>query len=416
MRYTKKFALALLACAAITNPIVLAQTPTVKEHPVRVANFTEEFNDPDDITAKALAKVERIPLVEAKQRLRLMNEAAVLVHKLRNRYPDNFSGALAVNKAPFHINVYFTGAEPVKIRPQVIELGVSTELLSVLKVGKSTVSEKGARSKARALLGQLRSRGIEGTVAWSSLGDSYKLLVKNTAEARTAQRMGFVPSGKNITVEAFSGITLAADLIGGEVYDMEPWGDLNHACTLGFNVLKRGTSEYGVSTAAHCSNKGRYYREATQPSNYDLAFVQEWNTNGVDIQWSRVNAGPAYTIVPKFWNGQTIATVTGSQSDYPGMFACKFGRKTKQTCGYVDPYQRTSVDEKTGHVYGDFPRINKNLVYDHMVDYGDSGGPVFAGTLAVGSVHGFDAERNIYFTPLRTMFSNNLPIGVTCSC
>lgn len=381
--------------------------------------LTEPFGDPDQTTTKELARIEGIALVEAKDRLRLMNEGSIFVGKLRARYPGQFAGALAVRKAPFHINVYFSGVDPVAMSAKMASLGASAQLLQVLKVGSAPVSEVAAKAKARGLLKQLQSRGIAGTVAWSAIGDRYKLLVKNTAEAATAGRMGYVKIDENVRIEAFNGIrtTAAGEVYGGQLYDGQPVNQRANNCTVGFSVRKAGTNDYGVSTAGHCIDDGWYEFRQENPGNHvQLGFKQEWISNGVDVQWHSFLGGSNYTIVPKFWNGTSLVTVTGGQGDYAGMFACKYGESTFRTCGYVDFYQYTSVDASTGHVYGDFPRINKEAAYSPMVNPGDSGGPVFLGSLAVGFVHGEDQYDNVYYTPLRALYANSVPLNVTCQC
>lgn len=386
---------------------------------IGVVKFNEVFRDPDQATTKELARIEGISAAEAKNRIELMNEASILIDKLRLRFPNQFAGALAVNKAPFHINVYFSDVDPVQMSAQMASMGASAKLQPVLKVGSAPISEKAARAKARGLLKQMSSRGISGTVAWSAIGDRYKLLVKNTAETATAGRMGFINIDKNVRVEAFSGIrtTGAGEVYGGQLYDGAPVNQRAGNCTIGFSVRKTGSNDYGVSTAGHCTNDGWYEFRQENPGNHvQLGFKQEWITNGADIQWHSFLGGNNFTIVPKFWNGTSLVNVTGGQGDYGGMFACKYGESTYRTCGYVDIYQYTSVDANTGHVFGDFPRINKEAAYSPMVNPGDSGGPVFLGTLAVGLVHGEDQYDNVYYMPLRALTANGIPLSVTCKC
>lgn len=406
-------------CASITIVAAVAVLSTVteaqSEQKIGTVEFDEPFADPDDITAKELARVEGIPLAEARNRLSLMNEASILVQKLRARYPSQFAGALAVRKAPFHINIYFAGLDPVQMNGQLASLGASARLQAVLKVGSAPTSEATARAQSRTLLKQLQSRGIAGTVAWSAIGDGYKFLVKNTAEAATAARMGYLTSGKNVRIEKFDGIRLVNDIFGGQLYDGAPYQQSAENCTIGFMVRKTGSNNYGAATAGHCVNTGHYRFEQITPSvEYEVPFQQEWNGNGADIQWHRVNSGPNNLIVPKFWNGTGLTTVTGGQGDYAGLFACKYGVTTYRTCGYVDAYQYLSVVDNV--VYGDMPRINKNPSYLNMVDFGDSGGPVFTGSLAVGFTHAKDQYGNVYYMPLRAMTANALPISVICNC
>ena len=145
------------------------------------------------------------------------------------------------------------------------------------------------------------------------------------------------------------------------------------------------------------------------PYKVSQGFKQEWTSNSVDSQWSVVYGGSSYTVVGKFYNGSTVSNVTGAQAWTPGTFICKHGITTGFTCGYVDANLYTDS-------YGSFPRVNVNSTYTQQSKEGDSGGPVFSGTLAIGQVHGRDASYNMYFTPLTAWYDENLPIGVLCIC
>lgn len=82
------------------------------------------------------------------------------------------------------------------------------------------------------------------------------------------------------------------------------------------------------------------------------------------------------------------------------------GRVTGRTCGYVDTYDYYSSG------YGYMARLNRTTTYPNLNDNGDSGGPVFSGSLAAGWVHGEDSSGNLYFTPLRQIVANGLSIVV----
>ena len=68
---------------------------------------------------------------------------------------------------------------------------------------------------------------------------------------------------------------------------------------------------------------------------------------------------------------------------------CKFGRKSGQTCGTVEQYN---------YWVPNYGYMTKVVAGSPMNDFGDSGGPVFKGSLAAGWVHGKDGAGNLYYS------------------
>jgi hypothetical protein len=237
-------------------------------------------------------------------------------------------------------------------------------------------------------------------------------LVKDPTSALAAIVGGRFRAAPGTQIEQFDGIALTAtEVPGGQNYrGTFSNGDINE-CTRGFNVKQTNGSLYGVTTAGHCENNGR-----DETTGVSLAFRQEWVSNGVDSQWHTFSGGNNYLVVPKFYNGAGVVTVTGAQGVAQGQYICKYGRSTGQTCGYTDPYTYTDS-------YGAFYRMNSNSTYPRQSLEGDSGGPVFTGSIALGQVHGRDGGNptpgpvtNMYFTPLTAWAPNNVTVGVTCYC
>lgn len=114
--------------------------------------------------------------------------------------------------------------------------------------------------------------------------------------------------------------------------------------------------------------------------------------------------------IPKFQSTQSLFTpVTGGHEDAPGTFVCKWGRTTSATCGYID------AGEYYDSPYGYFRKVSTSSSYPIMNSFGDSGGPVHVGNLAVGTVHGKDSADNLYFGPLWRWDAGNIGFQVACS-
>lgn len=96
---------------------------------------------------------------------------------------------------------------------------------------------------------------------------------------------------------------------------------------------------------------------------------------------------------PGFYDGNAYVQLTGVVAPYAGQFVCKYGRSTFKSCGFVDAAQYYDN-------YGAFYKVGVSETYTKQSSEGDSGGPVYQNTAAVGIVHGRDAQYNLYFASL----------------
>ena len=372
-------------------------------------SFTEPFSDPDGTTTAALAKMSGVSVGEATRRLRIMNEAARLVYVLEKRFPDTFSGAEAASSPDFRIIFYGTQSGLGAIRDTIRGSANASELGRVLDVQAAPASAAQTSAKAHAYSDDLRQRGLEAVIASNARTGQFKFLAKDPTAVLMALASGSLRAEKGVKIEQFDGIIkTATEVPGGYGYN-----GTTENCTRGFNVKEISGTLYGTSTAGHCDNSG-----TDDQTGVSQGFKQQWVSNNLDSQWSTFSGRTAYLVVPKFYNGSSVVTVTGGQSDFAGLPICKYGRVTGQTCGPVDQYQYTDPG------YGDFPRMNRTASFPVQALEGDSGGPVYAGSLGVGQVHGRNggpansnpSAADMFYTPLRAWQSNNLPIGIICSC
>lgn len=399
----------LSAIIATTAALHLPGSAIAQTGSYNTPSFTETFDDPDGTTINALAKTSGLNVGEATRRLRLMNEAGRVVHALQARFPGTFSGAEAISSPDFRIAVYGTQEAIGSIVQATRDLVNASELSKVLDVRVAPASAAQTSAKARGFGEALRQRGFDAVIASNARTGQFKYLVKDPTAVLSALVSGSLRAEKGIKIEQFDGIVkTATEVPGGYGYNGS-----TEDCTRGFNVKEISGTLYGTSTAGHCDNSG-----TDAQTGVSQAFKQQWIDSNLDSQWSTHSGRTGYLIVPKFYNGSSIVTVTGGQSDYAGLYICKYGRITTQTCGFVDQYQYTDPG------YGDFPRMNRNADFPVQALEGDSGGPVFYGSLGVGQVHGRDGGppntnpslANMYYTPLRAWQANNLPIGIICSC
>ncbi len=151
------------------------------------------------------------------------------------------------------------------------------------------------------------------------------------------------------------------------------------ACTGGFVVEVNGTSNRGLATAGHCANTGTY-------DGYSLNFKGERYRDRYDIQWMD-NANVNWTARFKWQDGQPVREVLGRMA-YSNMDVgdpvCKYGKNTTYTCG--DITDNTACPPYVESCDSYFV-VAHNPSQD-MITGGDSGGPVFFGTTAIGFTSG----------------------------
>lgn len=402
----------LLGCCALATPAASqnAAIPPPPELPnntrLGAGDLEGKFNDPGNETAKALARAEGISVGEATSRLRQTTNAARFVRRMQEKFPERFAGAVVeiVNGNP-KIVVYHTGEGPLE--------GVQIEpsAQSSIEQREAKISKGQIKKIGKDLSDDLAALGITADVAVSAPLNKIRILARDPSAVRAAVSEGRIQLPAIATVEQFDGIvTTIGNIGGGYAANTTSMG-----CTTGFTITRTSVAERGITTAGHCDNSmrvsdnyGSTYSSAGQAST---VYRQQWivPTNldyGIDLQWHTPSSS-SNAPIPQFWNGSSWVGVTGGKDDLANEYVCKFGRTTQQTCGRIDAYEYYDSNFK-----GYFPRVNRASGGPRLNIEGDSGGPVYQGSLAVGWVHGRDANYNMYYTPLRNLVQNNTGIAV----
>ncbi len=207
----------------------------------------------------------------------------------------------------------------------------------------------------------------------------------NTIEVMTDSRAAFesFAAERNLAVTDRMRVVLVPELIkpAANIY-----GGLSvTGCTSGFTVkVYGGATIYGITTAGHCSNTQSY-------QSVSLPLYREYYRRNGDAQW---HTTPGFSernwIKDGLWDSYTpyyrIITAKTYWSDQPiGGTVCKYGKMTYYDCGTI-----TAKNIAPGYVPDAQPVFirahNANNV--NMVDGGDSGGPVFLGGSAYGTISG----------------------------
>lgn len=407
-----RFSVVAIAVGAMASSAAEPQVPSPPNPPsspsLGFVEFDEPFADPGNETAKALAQHEGISVGEATRRLRLAHNAGRMGRRLAEQYPETYSGIAIDMARGARVTVHFEDAASTAARDRIQSASQDPELAAATEVRPAPRSRREARALGEQLRGEGRRLGLNFEVAVSAIDGSLKILAQDPQAVAAAVGEGRLTLPEATAVEQHDPILLTEDLHAGYSYNAND-GD-HRECTTGFVVMER-VDLYGPSTAGHCGNTGRFNKNPSSTyssGGVSLSFRQQWTSNDLDLQWHTFSYS-THSASPMYFNGAGGVYVSGGANAAPGDWLCKYGRTTGQTCGYVDAYEYSDA-------YGWFSRVNRNTTYPKINDYGDSGGPVYSGSLAAGWVHGKDSSGNMYFTHLQSIVSNNLPIRVLCSC
>jgi hypothetical protein len=186
-------------------------------------------------------------------------------------------------------------------------------------------------------------------------------------------------------------------------------------CTLGLIMRDPVTSTYYALTAGHCSMPGSLWQTrfanglfhkigVTQPSRTfgaagDYELISITNPSG----WK---PGPYIYQRPSAGNpGSVHQPVTGYTNAVQGSKVCQSGRTTGTNCGTVE-----LTDVAVFYTSPGAPRTLRGMVQtNYCGDHGDSGAPVFAGTVAYGinsgGELGLTSNCTSYYMPIKTIIS-----------
>jgi streptogrisin D len=151
-------------------------------------------------------------------------------------------------------------------------------------------------------------------------------------------------------------------------------------CSAGFNVTK-GSQNY-VITAGHCTQG--------LPSWRGLGPSVSSNFPTTDFGLIRNESGDAPAAIDRYDGTEQPITSAGTAT--VGEAVCASGMATGVTCGQV-----TAIDQTVD--YGDGNVVNGLIQTNVHTDHGDSGGPLFAGSVGLGTVSGGDGTTD-FFQPL----------------
>jgi hypothetical protein len=332
------------------------------------------------------ARRSGVPLDQAMRALQAQQDSVAATDALQQEFRDRLAGISLAHDGGLRIIVLLTGDEPVAER-SIVAGGMSVPIL--FQTGAPATRDRilaaitAHQADIRNALVGPPGMGVDPRTGRLAVMVKAGDIGPDGVDALTAR----LEEIAGVPVEVRSWSELDTNLMaegGGRVIGFDPAIGRRGVCTTGF-VVTDG-NQTGIATAAHCPDALSYVEPGGSGAEVPLTMTGAWGAYYQDVQ-IHVGAG---ALAPLFFvdKGKTVLRPATSwrnrTSTRAGDVVCHRGERTGYSCAeveYVDyappgdlcagPCEPTWVAVRGPDCKG-----------------GDSGGPVFSGTIAFGLVKG----------------------------
>jgi hypothetical protein len=317
---------------------------------------------------------------EAVRRLRAQQDSVGAIEALRPEFANRLAGISIEHLPDYRIVVLLTGDEPVADR-------VSAGVPIIFRTGAKATHAQAVTAMRKHLI-DLRADLPNARGAGYDQRTGEVVLLVTSADARRfgtsairarAERVGGVPV--RVVVNELRESNLGVEG-GGRVEGTSTVTGRRSVCTTGFLVTNGEAS--AVATAAHCPDELTYVdRDGTTAS---LPLIGSWGLGYQDVQ---LNGSPD-SLRPLFYSNRgagtlrRVATWRNVATTRAGEFVCHYGESSGYSCAMVD----ITDYAPPGELCGGPCSPTWVTVRGPGCLAGDSGGPVFSGSVAFGIAKG----------------------------
>jgi hypothetical protein len=388
--------LALAASAGATP--AAAQTARVQSAAEALAQDAAEY-----------ARAVGVPQAEAERRLRAQALTRPATLAITRRFAGRLAGVSVEHRPDHRIVVLLTGDAPVP--DKAVDTGEGM---------MPVVFRTGARATRAEVLGALsrHQAAIRAMLPHPpGLGhDARTGALVVTADPGAVDAIGADELARR--VEALTGVPVRIRALGRETVDLaaegggrvvgvNPADGRRYACTTGF-VVTDGARQ-GVVTAAHCPDALSYVGgDGAARRETPLAFLGQWGWGYQDVQLhlAAEPLRPLFLADTAKSVARPVDAVLPRDSTRAGDWVCHRGESTGYSCAEVE----FADFAPAGDLCGGACLPTWVAVAGPTCRSGDSGGPVFVGTVAIGLTKGAsyrDGRCGFYFY----MSTDFLPTG-----
>jgi len=339
-----------------------------------------------------------VPLDEAVRRLRAQEESVAVSDRIAGALRHRLAGISIQHEPQYRVVVLLTGRDPVADQaalaagtpvPVVFQLGAAAtrdQLVAAMYTHQATLRKELPNQRGIGLdprTGEL--------VLFVNARDAQRI-GRDAIEAR-AEELTRVPVRVEVADPAKNMLRGGSRLLG-----LDPATGRRSACTTGFTVTD-GTRT-GVVTAAHCADNLTYV--APDGRSVPLQFVGGWGAGAQDVQVHVAEGAGEPLFYANRLDG-SLRELSGTrrrESVRAGDSVCHWGEGTGYTCAEVE----LTDYAPPGDLCGGPCTPTWVTVTGPGCKSGDSGGPVFSGTVGFGILkggNGLSSRCNFYyFMPL----------------
>ena len=347
--------------------------------------------------ARYYAAQHQVSQAEAVRRLRIQQASVAATDAIAAEFAKRLAGISIEHSPDYRIMVLLTGSEPVADRR--LKLGGS-EVAVVFRTGARATRAQAVEALRKHLI-DLRTElpGARGAGYDQRTGEIV-LLVPSADAAhfgidairKRAEQVGGVPVRVVVNELLESNMLMAG---GGRVEGTSSTTGRRNICTTAF-VVTDGTRR-AIATAAHCPDRLTY--RDPQDGDSTLEFVGQWGVGYHDVQVNLTDLAtqPIFYSDRKTGEVRELASWRNRDSTRSGDFVCHYGETTGTSCAEVE----LTDYAPPGALCGGPCWPSWVTVRGPGCAPGDSGGPVFSGTVAFGIAKGINRSSggrcNFYY-------------------
>ena len=331
-----------------------------------------------------------VPADEALRRLRAQQSSAEATDRIRAEFADRLAGITIQHVPDFRIVVLLTGDAPVAERILDTDGGpIPVTFRTGAKATRQQIVTAIVRfgPAIRTTIPDLRGMGLD------QRSGSLVLLVTHRAADRLgidriaadSERLTGVPVSVRLVDAPVENLSVSG---GGRIVGTNPADGKRYVCTSGFNVTD-GTRS-ALATAAHCPDDVTYVDADGQ--TIALPFGGHWGTRYQDVQLNLSDQplAPLFYADRPSGSLRAVTSWRNRPSLRAGEFVCHYGESSGYSCAeirltdYAPPMDLCGGQCDPRWLTADGPDCRA----------GDSGGPVFLGTVALGIFKGGSGTRS----------------------
>ena len=357
--------------------------------------------------ASEYARQNGVRLAEAMLRLRAQEESVAATDRIQQMYAERLAGISIQHQPDYRIVVLLTGGEPVPDQ-SVLAGGINVPIEFRTGAPASRAEIVAAMREHQAAI-RAALPGAQGMGLDPRTGELV-LLVR----AGDAERYG--AASIDAEIEELTGVPVRVRVLGGPTANMgiegggrvvgvDPGDQKRKICTTGFVVTD--ASRTGVVTAAHCPDTLTYYDP--EGEQIPLSFGGQWGWRYQDVQLHVTERAqrPLFYADTAKKSLRTLTSWRNLQSTRAGDAICHRGETSGYSCSQVELTDYAPPGDLCG---GPCDPVWV-AVTGPSCRAGDSGGPVFNGTVAFGIAKGANYYRDGTCSHYYYMSTDYLPEG-----